>query len=282
MAAPKQAEEPDPSRGLQKTQSLWLAESPSKRWTERFFLWYSPVWIIWALGIVVPFQLYERFNELEYLIVGLAAALPCCILPIFIVGKADRGRPYHERHWVKANVWIAIFSFIGNYFWTHYFYSLLGATYTFPSWRLNDVRSWHLSALHLSQITHAIKGRSYPVRLAANTVVVIAFAYFTAFMETFTITHFKYYTFVDKAAMYKVGSLFYAIYFFVSFPMYFRMDEKVNVQWAVGQAAIDAFASGMMVTIILDLWRLCIGPIYQIGDGDRTFGSPEKVSWINQ
>lgn len=59
------------------------------------------------------------------------------------------------------------------------------------------------------------------------------------------------------------------------------MDEKVNVQWTVGQAAIDSFASGMMVTIILDLWRLCIGPIYQVGDGDRTFGSPEKVSWIN-
>lgn len=48
-----------PSAGLQKTQSLWLAETPSKRWAELFFLWYSPVWIIWALGIVVPFQLYE-------------------------------------------------------------------------------------------------------------------------------------------------------------------------------------------------------------------------------
>ena len=39
-----------------------------------------------------------------------------------------------------AQVWIAIFSFVGNYFWTHYFFQLLGAAYTFPSWRLNDVR----------------------------------------------------------------------------------------------------------------------------------------------
>lgn len=59
------------------------------------------------------------------------------------------------------------------------------------------------------------------------------------------------------------------------------MDEKVSVQWTVGQAAIDAFASGMMVTIILDLWRLFIGPIYPVGDGDRTFASPDKVSWIH-
>ena len=36
---------------------------------------------------------------------------------------------------------------------------------------------------------------------------------------------FPYYTFVDRDRMYTVGSLFYAIYFFVSFPMFYRMDE---------------------------------------------------------
>lgn len=60
-----------------------------------------------------------------------------------------------------------------------------------------------------------------------------------------------------------------------------RMDEKVNVQWTVGQAAIDAFASGMMVTIILDLWRLIIGPIYQAEGVGRTLSPNDKVSWIN-
>lgn len=39
----------------------------------------------------------------------------------------------------QANIWIAIFSYIGNYFWTHYFFKLLGAEYTFVSWRLNGV-----------------------------------------------------------------------------------------------------------------------------------------------
>lgn len=39
----------------------------------------------------------------------------------------------------QANVWIAIFSFVGNYFWTHYFFQLLGASYTFKSFRLNGV-----------------------------------------------------------------------------------------------------------------------------------------------
>lgn len=33
---------------------------------------------------------------------------------------------------------------------------------------------------------------------------------------------FKYYSFKDKDKMYSVGSMFYAIYFFVSFPMFYR------------------------------------------------------------
>lgn len=41
---------------------------------------------------------------------------------------------------MQANVWIAIFSYVGNYFWTHYFFKVLGASYTFKSWRLNEVR----------------------------------------------------------------------------------------------------------------------------------------------
>lgn len=37
----------------------WLAPNPAKRWTELFFLAYSPSWILWCLCILVPFQLYE-------------------------------------------------------------------------------------------------------------------------------------------------------------------------------------------------------------------------------
>ena len=65
----------------------------------------------------------------------------------------------------------------------------------------------------------------------------------------------------DKSRMYTVGSLFYAIYFFVSFPVFFQMDERPQSKWTLGRAATDALASGMAVTILLDLWRLTIGGI---------------------
>lgn len=103
---------------------------------------------------------------------------------------------------------------------------------------------------------------------------------------------FPYYDFVDRAAMYKVGSLFYAIYFLVSFPMFYRydptyklhfilvlvlikylillviflyrIDEKADGTWDLPRVAVDALGAAMLVTIILDLWRLYLGPIVPI------------------
>jgi cycloeucalenol cycloisomerase len=55
--------------------------------------------------------------------------------------------------------------------------------------------------------------------------------------------------------MYTVGSLF-----FVSFPAFFFMDESLR-KWSLGRAASDSLAAGMLVTILLDFWRLAIGPL---------------------
>eukprot|EP00270_Netrium_digitus_P017538 TRINITY_DN6455_c0_g1_i1.p1 TRINITY_DN6455_c0_g1~~TRINITY_DN6455_c0_g1_i1.p1 ORF type:complete len:240 (+),score=67.51 TRINITY_DN6455_c0_g1_i1:48-722(+) len=211
------------------------------------------------------------------MVVGLAAALPCILVPLFIVGRADRQKPLWQRHWLKANVWIAIFSFVGNYFWTHYFYSLLGASYTFPSWRLNNVPIplyllthayfcfYHtLSNLSLRRCLRLFSPKRRGLGLVVGAVWVLVFAYFTAFMETLTISQFKYYTFVDKGAMYRVGSLFYAIYFFVSFPMFFRVEEKAHEEWSLSRVAVDSLGAAMAVTILLDFWRIFIGPIINI------------------
>lgn len=46
-------------------------------------------------------------------------------------------------------------------------------------------------------------------------------AYTTAFMETATIANYKCYTFDDWHYAATIGSLFYAIYFIVSFPMFY-------------------------------------------------------------
>ena len=46
--------------------------------------------------------------------------------------------------------------------------------------------------------------------------------------------------------MYRTGSLFYAIYFFVSFPMFFRMDEDTKV----GAASTLLLSAGVLLSVM--------------------------------
>ncbi|KAK1289521.1 Cycloeucalenol cycloisomerase [Acorus calamus] len=269
----------------------WLAVNPSKRWGELFFLLYTPFWLTLCLGVVVPFKLYERFSELEYFLLGLVSAVPTFMVPLLVVGKDDSSRQWKDRYWVKANVWIIIFSYVGNYFWTHYFFKVLGASYTFPSWKMNDVphttfllthvcfQFYHVASnMTLRRLRHSVAGLPQPIQLVTEAAWILALSYFIAWLETIAIANFPYYSFVDRDSMYKVGSLFYAIYFFVSFPMFLRIDEKPGDPWDLSRVAIDALGAAMLVTIILDLWRLFLGPIVPVLESKQCIQS--GLAWF--
>lgn len=83
----------------------------------------------------------QTWGEWQYLWCGVLTAAPLWLLPLIMPGRADRGKRLTQRFWLKANVWQAVFGFIGNYIWTHYFFDLLGASYTMPSHRLNKVQA---------------------------------------------------------------------------------------------------------------------------------------------
>lgn len=140
-----------------------------------------------------------------------------------------------------------------------------------------------LSNLCIRRARRAVQPFGSRAQLLTTALVVFLMAYATAYGETLTISHFPYYTFEasppacvhcrmhclrrvqdnlllaaqDKTRMYRVGSLFYAIYFFVSFPVFFAMDEDQRSSCSVGKATTDALGCGMAVTILLDFWRLC-------------------------
>ncbi|OVA17535.1 Cycloeucalenol cycloisomerase [Macleaya cordata] len=270
--------------------SLWFATNPSKRWGEMFFLLYTPFWLTLCLGIVVPYKLYERFTELEYLLLGLISAVPSFLIPLLFVGKVDSGVCWKDRYWVKASVWNIIFSYVGNYFWTHYFFTVLGASYTFPSWKMNNVPHttfllthvcflfYHVTSnMTLRRLRHSISDLPKSIQWASEAAWILALSYFIAYLETLAIANFPYYEFVDRASMYKVGSLFYAIYFIVSFPMFLRIDEKLSDLWDLPRVAIDALGAAMLVTIILDLWRIFLGPIIPVPDTKQTSESMTRT-----
>ncbi|KAL0786676.1 hypothetical protein Bca101_002922 [Brassica carinata] len=303
--------------------SLWLAANPSKRWGELFFLFYTPFWLTLSLGIVVPYKLYETFTELEYLLLALVSALPAFLIPMLLVGKADRSLPWKDRYWVKASFFSSLSQsqshpYVGNYFWTHYFFQVLGASYTFPSWKMNNVIStkprlcpplscfrelimacvqqvphttffmthacflfYHVASnITLRRLRHSIAGLPDSLRWSFEAAWILALSYFIAYLETVAIANFPYYEFVDRSAMYKVGCLFYAIYFIVSFPMFFRMGEKPSDEWDLSRVAVDALGAAMLVTIILDLWRLFLGPIVPLPEGQNCLQS--GLPWFSR
>ncbi|KAJ1423738.1 hypothetical protein B484DRAFT_103271 [Ochromonadaceae sp. CCMP2298] len=188
----------------------WLPSkhNAAKREWEMFSLQYTALWIA-VFAVVIALQLYESFTASSYMLLCVPLALPFLLQPLLYPLPAERCLPLFLRYSFKANVWLAIFSFVGNYWYTHYFYSVLKASYTFPAHRLNDVPIALFFATHFYFCTyHTLANlllRRIETRYAPGTArslffwgTVVAFSYFTAFMETLTISSFPYYSFEDR------------------------------------------------------------------------------------
>ncbi|XP_064937851.1 cycloeucalenol cycloisomerase-like isoform X2 [Musa acuminata AAA Group] len=237
------------------SESLWFASNPSKRWGEAFFLLYTPFWLTLCLGIIVPYRLYERFTELEYLIIGLVSSVPAFLIPLLIMGKADSCKCWRDRYWVKV---------------PHTTFFLTHSCFLF----------YHMTSnITLRRLRHVIADFPQSIRLASEAAWILALSYFIAYLETLAISNFPYYEFVNRESMYKVGSLFYAIYFIVSFPMFLRVDEKEDEPWDLPRVAVDALGAAMLVTIILDLWRIFLGPIVPIPESRQC--SQPGLAWFH-
>lgn len=267
------------------TESSWFAADPSKAYYEKLSLTWAPLSMICLLAGVLGTPLYKYCDRNSYLAITVVGCLPGFVIPIVFPCKADRTRPYSQRFWVKGSLWIAIFGFYGNYFWTHYFYELLGAEYLFDSYRLNDVPLVTFTATFfyftfyfnfVSVLLRRVAKFSRDLPLIARTLIwwsnICALAYGTAVFEAVSIQHFPLYTYTERDAFLLIGSVVYGLYFVVGFPMFFALDEEYQVSAAGGlgrislsSAAVSAFAATSIVTLLLDLWRLAVGSIYELG-----------------
>lgn len=258
----------------------WLPSTNdlAKRQFEVWALRYSVFWM-GTFAVVIASQMYSWFDEWHYLYLCVGLDLPLLLQPLLAPLPAESTLPPLMRYSLKANVWIAIFAFIGSYWYTHYFYVVLDAQYTMPAHRLNDVPialyfaahfyfvSYHtFSNMLLRKIeTTYLPGRA---RSALYWAVVLAFSYFTAYMETLTISSFPDYSFKDRDMVYKLGSAYYALYFVVSFPVFYRVDERVSSRrplHSMYQVVLEAFGASMMVLCLLDFCRLFVNVPLSIG-----------------
>ncbi len=273
------------------TKGYWFSRNPDKAWAEKYFLAYIPVFV--AYNATMQMTGWLDAGNVWHITQNLLMWLPfCVILPWYL--RRDSGVTWHKSYWFKFNVYMTVFIFFCTYFHTEYFFDVLGLRY-----RFNDVSLYFDSALvgpdettalsefkkvppgmYLNSIAFFIVYHSAAIVLmrrirsmtedwgslaksASWCAIVVATALFFAWAETYlyitdnTAANVWY---VDLERMLKWGSIYYAMYFIVSFPNVFRLDEQ-QAEWTVSRTVIEACAVSAISLLLLDLWALLLGPI---------------------
>jgi cycloeucalenol cycloisomerase len=253
----------------------WKAENKSKAYGETFVLYYSAVWMSF-LGAVVVFRWYEMFSPHDYVLVGLGIALPCIIGPLLLPNEDEKKVPVFSRYIIKANIFVFIAGYIGNHFFTHYFYDVLEMKYTGPlapgkGLEINQVpvsmflfTHPYFMTYHVLATTALRAAKSYLQRFQFHymyllfAIFVMLFAFATAFLETWTISGFPYYTYPDLYTMLTKGSAFYSVFFLVTYPWFYRLDEDPHSPWPISRVITESLAAMMVVLLCADFLRLAI------------------------
>lgn len=64
--------------------------------------------------------------------------------------------------------------------------------------------------------------------------------------------------------------------------MFYRMDEAAGKKgYGIWRVAVDALAAGMIVTCLLDFWRLGVGRIYETAvPKPQAYGGRFGLPWL--
>jgi cycloeucalenol cycloisomerase len=262
----------------------WFSENPDKAWGEKFFLVYTPIWILQtAIGVVLGFG--RTLGDAGLLVHACAIALPLVLVPPFIRRASQPGLRWHQTYWFKANLYMAIFVVLGSYFGSEYFFDVLGMVYNYPQIHLTFDATlvgsgqqtvpliMYLLALayfmtyHTTAVVVLRRLKTSRIRLLgwAFPLAVLAIGYFWAWMETFVMANplmrdsFYY---QDLNRMLAYGSIIYSCYFVTSFPVFYFLDEKPGARWSLLQTAAAALSASMLTIFMLDLVTRFVGRIY--------------------
>jgi cycloeucalenol cycloisomerase len=249
-----------------------------KRWTEGLILAQSPFWVT-AVAFVMLSGIISNWNDYDYILFSITAALPSVLLPA-LLSEPD-GRPWYRRYWVKLNLWISIIVFLGTYFISHYFFDLMGMRYMFKV-KLNFSsavvgRTGGEVPLFLYPLTHAyfmsyftfllvaerkIIHRLHPGRFG-RVFVVLTLSYIVAFGETFFMASpllSDVFLYEKRDRMMKVGTFGYMIFFITGLPMLGRVDSR-GEDWPLSRVVIEALAAFTSILLLFELWAKIIGPL---------------------
>jgi cycloeucalenol cycloisomerase len=241
-----------------------LAAHAGKRWSERFVLLYSPVWIA-AVALLTVTRAFARFGDPGHLAMGVALAAPIALMPRL---SPERDRPFAARHATRFALWIWLFSFLQCYFGSWLFFDVLGMEYHFPVHWI-----WNETPLFLDFMTVAYFAtyyvamslvwrrflRAWPAApTVARALVLVALGFAVAFAETGSMANpllQQYFQYRNKAFALSWGSLFYGTVFVASLPFVFALDEPPrDPPPPLGRVILDVLAANMIVLVAYQLY----------------------------
>ena len=252
----------------------WFSKNPSKAWGEKFFLCYFP--FFFALNASKQVFGWMNAGTTWHILQNVLMLAPLYVIPILIRNEASLGRKWYETYWFKFNLWIYIFAFFATYFFTEYFFDVLGMVYHFPRvslyWDANLLGSgeqriplgMYFNAAAFFVVYHSVAfvvmrrilTSKLNVGRWVSVPVILGCAYFFAWAETrmvATDANKPYFYYEDLAWMLAYGSGFYATYFLVSFSFAYRIDEGADENWPLRKIILEALAASMIVFFLLDV-----------------------------
>jgi len=269
----------------------WFSRNPDKAWAEKFFLAYIPVFF--AYNALMQQTGWLDAGNFWHITQNLIMWFPFCVILPWVL-RRNSGVPWQQSYWFKLNLYMAVFIFFCTYFHTEYFFDVLGLRYRFndvslyfdsvlvgpdeatalaqhkkvpPGMYLNSIAFfivYHTAAVVLMRrIRSMAEGWGRAMKPLAWVVIVAATALFFAWAETYfyiTDDAAANVWYVDLERMLKWGSIYYAMYFIVSFPNVFRLDEEQR-DWSLSRTVLEACAVSAISLLLLDLWALILGPV---------------------
>lgn len=259
----------------------WLAENPDKAWAEKFFLIYSPIWMAF-MGLTMFAGWTKSWGDVGFLFQAGVIALPLFLYPLFFSKSTE---PFHQTYWFKANLYIFIFGFWGNYFGSEYFFDVLGMVYNYPMISLNldaallgsgeqkvplimyflthaYFMTYHTSAV---VVLRRIKTSGLPFMALLFPIFIFVIGYFWAWVETKAMANpmiAEQFYYKDMARMLAYGSIMYGFYFLSSFPIFYFLDEDKQKKWSILIVIAAALSASMLTQYLLDFWTHIVGLIY--------------------
>lgn len=261
----------------------WFSANPDRAWAEKFFLIYSPIWMI-LMGIMMPTGWVLSFSDTALLVHGVLVAAPIFLVPLLLRRHANPDRPWYDSYWFKANLYIGLFGFFGNYFGSEYFFDVLGMVYNMPNVTTAlDAKlvgsgeqpvpvimylythayfiTYHTTAII---VLRRIMTAGIPASRLLFLPIVFAVGYFWAWLETKAMANPMmassfYYT--NMEGMLAYGSAIYALYFIASFPIYYYLDESESKRWDLFKVSAAGFSASMLTFYLLDGAAWWVGSI---------------------